>query len=219
MAAVDVIMLILAAILDSLRESLPTEYTLTDSGEIISSHPLDRFGIAVAVALVIVTVMFALALISIINSDDKKRRGKVIGFSVMFAVSAAAVMFSYFWVRGSQPQRTVTYSYSDSNVNLVLMEDSHSSDFGTLRAFITNETHDEIALLAATDIHSRSERKEDYTIDWVMDGVLRITFLDGDSYRGIQIDLNRVLTEKQQYLFMAKYNSVIEIHEHNHEHE
>lgn len=218
MAAADVIMLVLAAILDSLRESIPTEYTLVD-GDIISSHPLDRFGIAVAVALALVTVMFAFALVNIISSEDKKRRGKIIGFSVLFAVSVAAVMFSYFWVRGSQPQRTQTYDCTDGSINLLLMEENHSDDFGTLRVFITDQAHDDLALLAATDIHSRSQSSDDYYIDWVGDTVLRITFLDGVSYRSIQIDLNRVLTAEQQYEFLTFDESGSDAHEHDHEHD
>lgn len=223
MAAVDVIMLVLAAILDSLRESLPAEYLLTDGGDIVSSHPLDRFGIFVAAALALVTIMFAFALVNIINSEDKKRRIKAIGFTVLFVVSAAVVMFSYLWVRGSQPERTVTYDYTDSDISLLLMEESYSDDFGTLRVFITNEAHDETALLAATDIHSRSESSDDYYIDWVMDGMLRITFLDADSYRSIQIDLMRVLDTEQQNKFLASAESDADNndqeHEHDHEHE
>ncbi len=218
MAVADIIMLILAAILDSLRESMPTEYTLI-SGNIKASHPLDRFGIAVAVALVLVTVMLALALVDILSSDSKKRRSRIIGFIVLFAVSAAAVSFSYFWVRGSQPQRTHTYDCTDGNVNLLLMEENHSDDFGTLKVFITDQAHDELVLLAATDIHSRSSSSDDYYIDWVADRDLRITFLDGDSYRSIQIDFNRVLTAEQQEKFMYSDDSGTHDHEHDHEHE
>lgn len=219
MAAVDVIMIVLAAILDSLRESIPAQYTLTDGGNVIASHPLDRFGIAVAVALALVTVMFAFALINIISSEDKKRRGKIIGFSVLFAVSVAAVMFSYFWVRGSQPVRTQTYNCTDGSINLLLMEENYSDDFGTLRVFITDQAHDDLALLAATDIHSRSQSSDDYYIDWVRDGELRITFLDGDSYRSIQIDLLRVLDAEQQYKFLTTDVGDADAEEHNHEHD
>ena len=219
MAAVDVIMIVLSAILDSLRESIPAQYTLTDGGNVIASHPLDRFGIAVAVALALVTVMFAFALINIISSEDKKRRGKIIGFSALFAVSVAAVMFSYFWVRGSQPQRTRTYDCTDGNVNLLLMEENYSDDFGTLRVFITDQAHDDLALLAATDIHSRSQSSDDYYIDWVRDRELRITFLDGVSYRSIQIDLDRALTAEQGHDFLVSDESGSDGHEHDHEHD
>lgn len=219
MVAVDAVMIILAAILDSLRESLPTEYTLTESGDIITSHPLDRFGIAVAAALALVTVMFAFAMVNIINSEDKKRRAKAIGFTVLFAASAAAVMFSYFWVRGSQPVRTKTYDCTDGSTSLLLLEENHSDDFGTLRVFITNEAHDEIALLLATDIHSRSESSDDYYIDWITEEMLRITFLDGDSYRSVQIDLNVVLNAEQQEKYLTSAESVPETSEQEHDHE
>ena len=218
MAAVDVIMIVLAAILDSLRESIPTEYMLVD-GEVVSSHPLDRFGIAVAVALALVTAMFAFALVNIINSEDKKHRGKIIGFSVVFAVSVAAVMFSYLWVRGAQPQRTQTYNCTDGSINLMLMEENHSDDFGTLRVFITDQAHDDLALLAATDIHSRSQSGDDYYIDWVGDTMLRITFLDGSSYRSIQIDLDRVLTAERVHEFLVFDESGSDTHDHVHEHD
>ncbi len=216
MVAVDAIMLMLAAILDSLRESLSTEYTLTDSGDIITSHPLDRFGTVVAVALALVAVMFSLAIVNIINSEEKKRRGRIIGFSVLFVASLAIVMFSYLWVRGSKPESTVTYDYTDSDVSLILMEERYPDEFGTLTVFVINDAHDEIALLAATDIHSRSESSEDYYLDWVLDGVLRITFLDGDSYRAIQIDLAKVLSEEQQRDFLQS-DSATELHDHDNE--
>lgn len=217
-AAVDVIMLVLAAILDSLRESFAAEYILSD-GDVITSHPLDRFGIAVAVALVLVTVMFAFALINIISSDDKKRSGRIIGFGVLFAASVAVIMFSYFWVRGAQPQRTQTYDCTDGNNYLLLVEENYSDDFGTLRVFITNQAHDDMALLAATDIHSRSESSDDYAIDWLREGELRIIFLDGDSYRSIQIDLTRVLDSEQQQKFMTADISAADDHDHEHDHD
>lgn len=216
-AVTDILMLVAAMILDSLRESLPTEYILAENGDITAVHPLDRFGIAVALALVIVTVMFAFALVNIINSEDKHRRGKAIGFSLLFALSVTVVMFSYLWVRGSLPQRTVCHNLTDSNVDLVLMEEIHSDDFGTLNIFLTDQHREEIVLLAATNINSYSKSSDDYYIDWIMDNVLRIRFPDGNGYRSIQIDLNTVLTEAQQQYFLNN-DSGTGTHDHDHDH-
>lgn len=212
-AAVDVLMLIVAAILDSLRESLPTEYVLNDDGKMITSHPLDSFGIVVAVALAIVSAMFAFAIINIINSDDKKQRGRIAGFVVLFVVSLAVVMFSFFWVQGSKAESTATYDYTDSEMSLLLFEERYPDEFGTLTVFVSDYEHNEVVLLATTDIHRHSASADDYYIDWIMENMLRITFLDGDSYRSIQIDLAQVLGEEHQHLLQGGESTA---HDHVH---
>ncbi len=202
-AATDALMLVAAMVLDAVRDSVPAAYVFEDDGNITASHPFDRFGFAAAAALVIVTAMFAAALVNIISADVKKRGARIAVFSALFAVSVAAVMFSYLWVRGAKPINTSVYSYTDSRVRLALMEENYTDDFGALTVFAVNEQRDQLALLAATDIHSRSDSSEDYYIDWIMDGMLRITFLDGDSYRAVQIDLHTVLDEQQQQIFLG----------------
>lgn len=217
-AVTDVLMLAAAAVLDSLRERFSAAYALTD-GSISSSHPLDSFGIAVAAALALVAGTFAFAVISIINSDAKDRRAKLIGFSVLFAASVAVVMFSYFWVRGEKPQSTATYDYTDSELSLLLYEERYADDFGTLTVFVTDAKHtEEMAMLAATDIHRHSESAADYTIDWVYDNALRITFLDGISYRSVQIVLTEVLSEEQLQRYLQSAGGSNE-QEHDHDHE
>lgn len=202
-AIIDVFMLIAAVVIDALRDSVPVQYVLEEDGSITASHLFDFFGFTVAGALVIITAMFAAALVNIIGSEDKKRGTRIAGFSALFAASVAVVMFSYLWVRGAKPINTSVYSYTDSNMQLALMEENYTDDFGTLTVFAVDEHHEKLALLAATDIHSRSESSDDYYIDWVMDGMLRITFLDGYNYRSVQIDLYTLLDEEQQQLFLG----------------
>lgn len=202
-AAADALVLIAAMVLDLLRDSVPTAYALEADGNITASHPFDRFGFVAAAALVIVASMYAAALVNIISSDSKKRGARIAGFSALFAVSVAAVMFSYLWVRGAKPINTSIYSCTDSNMQLALLEENYTDDFGTLTVFAVNEEQNKLAVLAATDIHSRSDSGDDYSIDWIVDGVLRIMFLDGVSYRSVQIDLRSVLDEEQQQLFLG----------------
>ncbi len=211
-AAADALMLIAAMVLDAVRGGVPSDYVLEADGNITVSHPFDCFGFAAAAALVIVTAMFAAALVNIISSDIKKRGVRIAGFSALFAASVAAVMFSYLWVRGAKPINTSVYNCTDSNMQLALLEENYTDDFGTLTVFAVNEQRDKLALLAATDIHSRSDSSDDYYIDWIMDGILRITFLDGSSYRAVQIDLLTVLDEEQQQIFLSggAYSAVIE---------
>lgn len=211
-AAADALMLIAAMVLDAVRDGVPSAYVLEADGNITVSHPFDCFGFVAAAALVIVTAMFAAALVNIISSDIKKRGARIAGFSALFAASVAAVMFSYLWVRGAKPINTSVYNCTDSNMQLALLEENYTDDFGTLTVFAVNEQRDELALLAATDIHSRSDSSDDYCIDWIMDGILRITFLDGSSYRAVQIDLLTVLDEEQQQIFLGggAYSAVIE---------
>ncbi len=218
-AVIDVLMLAAAAVLDSLRDSLPNEYMLTDSGDIVASHPYDRFGIVVAAALALVAGIFAFAVIDAINSEANKRRGRIIGFSVLFAVSLIIVMFSYLWVRGSKPEITATYDYTDSELSLMLFEERYPDDFGTLTVFVSDKAHNKgIALVAATDIHRHSKSSDDYMIDWIYDNALRITFLDGTGYRSVQIDLARILPEEQLRQYLESSGNGADAHDHEHDH-
>lgn len=188
--AVDIVMLVLAIVLDINRGAFPTSYTFTEEDFVVASHIYDSFGIVAAIALVITVALSAVMIIGIIGT---KRSGKlaagIIGGALLLAVSVGAVMFSFMWVRGAQPVSSVFYPLTDDTMHLLILEDKYTDDCGTLKIFQYDGGFGELELLAATEITTFSDSHEDYYMAWLSEDTLAIRFVDGYSVRTLQISI------------------------------
>ncbi len=191
--AADFLALIAGIVLNALRSSVPSDYTYTDNGstyEITVSHQLDVFALIFAVMLIIAAAMSAVMLIGAVTKhrDTKKGIPTIIGAAVLLVVSAAVILFSYFFSHGEAPSRTQQYSFTDEENQLVLLEEQYNG-YGMLRIFLAFAESGEAELLVSTDIAELSESPERYEISWVSDTTLTVSFTDKNKSRMLQINV------------------------------
>ena len=188
--AVDVVMLVLAIVLDINRSEFPTSYTFTEENFVVASHIYDGFGIIAAIALVVTVALSAVMIVGVIATKrGSKLTVGIIGGALLLAASVVAVMFSFVWVKGPQPVSSVFYPLTDDTMHLLLLEDKYTDNYGTLKIFQYDGGFGELDLLAATEITTFSDSHEDYYMGWLSEDTLAIRFADGYSVRTLQITI------------------------------
>ncbi len=188
--AVDVVMLVLAIVLDINRSEFPTSYTFTEENFVVASHIYDGFGIIAAIALAVTVALSAVMIVGVIGTKrGSKLTVGIIGGALLLAASVVAVMFSFVWVKGPQPVSSVFYPLTDDTMHLLLLEDKYTDNYGTLKIFQYDGGFGELDLLAATEITTFSDSHEDYYMGWLSEDTLAIRFADGYSVRTLQITI------------------------------
>lgn len=189
-ATVDIVMLAAAVVLSYLRGSFATEYSFDAEKMLINSrHPYDYFGIVAAVALVVAAAMTAFIIAGAVMGDSKKRVPRLVGGAALMILSTAAVLLSWFIVKGQQPQSVEYYPYTDKTMQIVVAEEKYDYAFGVAKFFLVDEDAGTAKLLISTDITTfTGEDTERYKFEWIAEDQLRIVFFDGTYAHEIQID-------------------------------
>ena len=189
--ATDILMLVAAVVLDALRERFPAEYTFDFdiySLGISTRHPYDLFGIAAAVALVFVTVMAAFVIAGGFVSGSGKVAQRISGGIALIVLSAAVVLFSFFIVRGRQPEQVEYIAYTDESICIVIAEERYSGDVGVLKLFDAQLGGGEARLMATTELNTFANGDtERYEFTWVDTQTLAVSFIDGPNKRDIYV--------------------------------
>lgn len=190
----DLLLLAAAIVLNALRGNFSESYTytqdlVTEYYTIYAHHPFDLFGIPAAVVLVIVAGMSAVIIAGafVKSSDGKSGAPHIVGACVLLAASVAVVFLSMFVVKGAQPQHRSYLYYTDETMHLTFIEEKYSEDYGALKIFRIHEDCDEAELLAMTDISEFAESNERYSLAWIDEDVLQITYADGMNHRSLQL--------------------------------
>ena len=185
----DILMLAAAMVLSSLRDRFPAEYTYDKEHKLItSSHPYDMFGIIAAAALAVAAVMTAFIIVGAF-SDNKKTSPRIAGGIMLIIFSAAAILFSWLVIRGEQPKDTNYLSYTNNTHRIIIAEEKYRDDYGVAKFFAVNNDSGEARLVASTDITTFTEdNQERYTLQWISDTTLHISFIDGYNGRELSIE-------------------------------
>ncbi|CCY20016.1 unknown [Eubacterium sp. CAG:786] len=93
------------------------------------------------------------------------------------------------------PPRSREYtSYSDTDLRLIIEEDTPYTGSKTVAFYLTDMAGSgKVVQLAKTTIRDVSGDDDRYKISWISDEEMMIGFQDGDSYRTLQIPIDRTI--------------------------
>lgn len=189
----DTAMLAVGLILSNLHPKV--EYTLT-SDSVEHSQPLAFFGIIAAAALGIVCVLTAFI---IAGAFLKKRRAaQIAGAAALLVVSVVMIGASALTALGIPAKDRTFVSYSDDYMRLIIEEEQPYSGTGKAYFFMTDtEGSHKVKLLACTDIAEYSTADDDrYTVEWLSEDSIAVSFPDGGNYRTLQMSFDRSYFKK-----------------------
>ena len=201
MVICDVLVLAAAVILDALRARVPATFSFDPSNvEVDVSHPYDLFGIVTAVFLVIAAVMTGFMIAGAVAGSKSKMPMRITGAAVLLIVSAAVVIFSYFFVCGLPIKNTICFVFENNGMNIAVQETEYAFGAGTMDIYRMDETshvHEdgsahsefEVSHITGVEITEFSSDDTRYTLDWVLEHDLRVRFFDGDIHRTLQFTL------------------------------
>ena len=199
----DLLVLAAAVVLDALRGSVPADFSFDpEQVEVVISHPYELFGIVTAVLLVVTAVMTGFIIADALTGARTKTAMRFVTAAVLLTVSAAAILFSHFFVCGAPVENRICFVFEDSSagMNIAVQETEYSFGSGTMEIYKLEETvhdhedgtshaHYEVSYITGTEIHEFSTDASRYTLDWVLDTQLRIRFYDGDVHRTLQFSV------------------------------
>lgn len=185
----DTIMLVIGLILS--RVTPDVEYTLTENA-IEHSQPFAFFGIIAAVVLALDCVLVAFI---IAGAFLKKRRAvQLTGAVVLLLLSLVMIGVSALTAIGIPPRLREYTSYSDTDLRLIIEEDTPYTGSKTVAFYLTDMAGSgKVVQLAKTTIRDVSGDDDRYKISWISDEEMMIGFQDGDSYRTLQIPIDRTI--------------------------
>ena len=112
---------------------------------------------------------------------------------LLLALSAGAAGFSVYIVNGEQP-RNITYtSFTDEENRLVFAEEQYRSE-NLLKIYLVKEASEpegECVRLVCVELKelSQGNAEERYTIKYITESALLVTFSDGTAYRTLELTI------------------------------
>ena len=186
--ALNVALWIGAAVLNRMEASLAKSYTFTGDG--IEKHSsADYFGAVCAAAAAVSAALCAVIIIGNILRHKQGGEGivlKSIAASVLLAGSVVSCICAMYAAVGEQPKSTSCFFFTDSNAHLVIAEEQYS-DLILMNLYSVDTETNEAALLAQTELNALSENEDRYSISWLSEDTLLISFADGQGYRSLQV--------------------------------
>lgn len=201
MIVCDLLVLTAAVILDAFRAKVPASFSFDATRvKVDISHPYEYFGIVAAVLLVIAATMTGFMIAGAAAGVKSKMPMRITGAAVLLIVSAAAIIFSHFFVCGLPAKNTICFVFQNSGLNIAVQETEYSFGTGTMdiyRLDETTHTHEDgstysefdVSYITGTTITQFSTDATRYTLDWVLDTDLRLRFYDGDVHRTLQFSI------------------------------
>ena len=190
MGGLDLLLLIAAAVLNSVRGNFEVSYTYEEP--VITKHnPLDVFGYGAAAILVLAAVLFAFLLVGILLSRARGRKGaaiKVVGAFLLLVISVAVVFFSWNIVIPQTVGKTTAYCYTDETHELIFTEETYLGGEDLLSIYLNNNDGT-ATFIAATELHERSDNADRYELIWTTVGLLTIRFDDGMNKRTMRVEV------------------------------
>ncbi len=193
--ALDILTLAAAAVLNAVRGHITERYFYAD-GVVSRSNPYSWFGIAAAVLMVIAAAVTA---VIIAEGFLARERGsfdlvfEIVAAVLLLALSAGAAGFSVYIVNGEQP-RNITYtSFIDEENRLVFAEEQYRSE-NLLKIYLVKEASEpegECVRLVCVELKelSQGNAEERYTIKYITESALLVTFSDGTAYRTLELTI------------------------------
>ncbi len=192
--ALDILTLAAAAVLNALRGRFTERYFYAD-GIISASSPYAWFGAAAAVLMIIAAAVTALIIAGAFLGRGRNRSEIVfetVAAILLLALSAGAAGFSLYIVNGEQPQSIVFTSFSDEENRLVFAEERYRSENLLKIYFVGNAPEEnECVRLVSTELKelSQGNAEERYTIQYITENSLLVTFADGTAYRSLELKI------------------------------
>lgn len=192
--ALDILTLAAAAVLNALRGRFTERYFYAD-GVVSASSPYAWFGVAAAVIIIIAAAVTALIIAGAFLGRGRNRSEiifETVAAVLLLALSAGAAGFSLYIVNGEQPQNIVFTSFSDEENRLVFAEERYRNE-NLLKIYFVGNAPDEgeCARLVSTELKelSQGNAEERYTIQYVTENALLVTFADGTAYRSLELTI------------------------------
>ncbi len=183
----DIAMLITGMALSAAK--IPVEYTANGS-DIEKTAPLAFFGIIAAAVIGVVCILVGLIISGAFLK--KHRAAQILGAAGLLVVSLAMVGSAAFMAVGSPIKARNSVSYSDDEVRIIIEETQPYIGKSSVAIFLTGISNTGKAmLLAATELNEYGISDDRYSIDWVSENDLMISFQDGINYRQLTIPVDR----------------------------
>ncbi len=118
---------------------------------------------------------------------------EIVAAVLLLALSAGAAGFSVYIVNGEQP-RNITYtSFTDEENRLVFAEEQYRSE-NLLKIYLVKEASEpegECVRLVCVELKelSQGNAEERYTIKYITESALLVTFSDGTAYRTLELTI------------------------------
>ncbi len=200
----DLAALVLAVLLNILRGKIPAAYSFDSTNVVVKiTHPYDYYGIFTAVALLTVVVMSGLIIAAAISGSKSKAASRGVGAAALLIISVAVVLFSHYVVRGLPAESYTCFVFEDGTDTIAIQETKYIDGTGTNEVFRLCETehdhdnpdtsehkHYSVELLTGTEIKHFATDSTRYTLDYGYSNDIVIRFMDGDSYRSLNIKLD-----------------------------
>lgn len=184
----DIAMLVTGLVLSGIR--FEVTYSLTEAS-VERSQPLAFFGVIAAVVLGLDCVLAAFV---IAGSFLNKRRGaQIAGAAALLVLSLVMIGASAVMALGLPPKSRQYYSFSDKACRLIIEEDESYTGQKRVTFFMTDAAGEigEVEYLTSTDLRELSATAERYTVTWLSDTLMEISFNDGESYRTLKMNFDR----------------------------
>lgn len=183
----DIAMLIAGMALS--KSNIPIKYTVNGS-DIEKTDPLAFFGVIAAAVIGVVCVLVGL----MIGGAFLKRHrpAQIMGAVGLLMVSLAMVGSSAYMALGSPIKAHSSVSYSDEEVRLIIEETQPYFGKSSVAFYLTGKSDEgKAVLLAASDLNEYGISDDRYTVNWVSDSTLMVSFQDGINYRQITIPADK----------------------------
>lgn len=181
----DIAMLIAGLALSANR---PQPEYLVSGDNIVRSDPMAFFGVTAAVVLGINCVI--IAFIAAGALQRKNKAAQILAAVGLLIVSLAMLGGSAYMAGGSPIRAERYYRYTDENHRLIVAETEPWFGLGSA-AFMMAQEDGSVKVLARTVITEYADGDERYTIEWLSDTDLGISFEDGGKLRALTIALEK----------------------------
>lgn len=181
----DIAMLVVGLVLSANR---PQPDYIVNGDSVVRLDPMAFFGVTAAVVLGINCVL--IAMIAAGAFRRKNKAAQLLAAAGLLAVTLAMLGGSAYMAAGSPIKSERYYKYTDEASRLIVAETEPWFGLGSA-AFLMADGDGSATVLARTVISEYADGAERYSIEWLSDSVLGISFEDGGKLRTLTIETDR----------------------------
>lgn len=191
--AADILLLAFAAVARALRDKFTLVCSYTQEMGITEKCGADTaIAVAAVVALAAAAALagYIFAGAALWGKEDNSVAFRITTGAVMLCLSAAAASFSIYAVRGEQPRECEYNGFIDSNERVVVIVEEEYSKTSVLKIYRLDSNHEKAYRLAALQLTERTQDGDfvsRYSISWISENLLSVTFTDNGAYRALSI--------------------------------